>query len=94
LNSGENLGTATALGGEALVECNLGILGTLHCVYGGPKVEGFSLEGALHQAGTGHGMFTTKELTVPIVEKISGACPSESKFTALYEPLVHLWITT
>lgn len=91
LKTALNLGTAVALNPEVLVKCtNIPIFGELHCVYGGPAVEGFSVEGALHLAGTGHGMFTATKLTVP---KVKGFfCPETSKWTALYEPLEHIYI--
>lgn len=81
-----NLGTAVALGAEVLVECGAFI----HCTYGGAEVKGFTVEGALHQAGSGHGMFTAAALSVPNVGGF--LCPATSEWTALYEPLVHTYI--
>ncbi len=97
LNTGENKGTAIALGPtggtsktEVLVECTIAGV-TLHCIYGGTEIKPFSVEGAL-VGSSGHGMFTATNLVVPM---ISGKnCPAESKWTALYEPLVHTFITT
>jgi hypothetical protein len=87
LKTALNLGTAAALGTEVLVECNI-LLG-FHCIYGGGEVKGFKVEGALHTAGAGHGMFTAKELLVP---KVGGLiCPKESFWTALFEPLEHIY---
>jgi hypothetical protein len=86
LTTSLNLGTATALGTEVLVECDLAI--DLHCVYGG-TVTGFKVEGAGHTAGAGNGMFTATELSVP---KTGGFfCPNTSLWTALYEPLEKLY---
>lgn len=88
LRTAAGLGEATALGAEVLVLCGE----SLHCVYGGAAVTGFKVEGALHTAGAGHGMFTASELKVP---KVSGfLCPAESKWTALYEPLEHVFLST
>jgi hypothetical protein len=87
LKTALNLGTAIALGPEVLVKCGE----SLHCVYGGKEVKGFTVEGALHTTGAGHGMFTATELEVPFVSGF--LCPSVSKWTALYEPLEHLFIT-
>jgi hypothetical protein len=91
LKTALNLGEATALGAEVLVKCtNIPLIGELHCVYGGASVGPFAVEGALHKEKTGHGMFTATKLTVP---KIKGTfCPETSKWTALYEPLEHLFI--
>ncbi len=85
LKTALNLGTATVLGAEVLVNC----VGILHCVYGGKEITGFNVEGALHTAGAGHGMFTANELSVPNVGGL--LCPSTSKWTALYEPLEHIF---
>lgn len=80
-----NLGTATSLGTKVLVECS-----GLHCVYGGPEAIGFTLEGALHTEGAGKGLFIAKNLKLPQVEGLF--CPSESHWTAKFEPLVHLYL--
>jgi hypothetical protein len=87
LRTALNLGTATILGSEVLVECNIGF--TLHCVYGG-EVAGFGVEGAGHNGGlAGNGMFNANALEV---QRLKGLfCPEESKWTALYESLTALY---
>jgi len=80
LKTGQDLGTAVALGAEVHVSCS-----GLNCVYGGAEVKGFSVESAEHTAGAESGMFTANELVVP---KVSGfLCPKESFWTALYKPM-------
>jgi len=88
LKTAAGLGTATSENAKVLVLCS----GFLHCVYGGPSVGPFNVEGAGHTAGAGKGMFTATELKVP---NISGfLCPSESKWTALYEPLENTYASS
>jgi hypothetical protein len=88
LKTALNLGEATALGAEVLVSCP----GFIHCVYGGPEVKGFSVEGALHSKEAGHGHFTANALSVP---KVKGfLCPETSKWDALYENLEHLYVVS
>jgi len=64
----------------------------LMCTYGGPEASGFTIEGALHTAGTGNGMLRASELTVPVVGGL--LCPATSKWDALYEPLEHIYLLT
>jgi hypothetical protein len=51
----------------------------------------FEVEGAEHQAGSGHGMLTANESPVSLVEG-SGLCPEESSFDFLLEPLEDTYI--
>lgn len=83
-----NLGTVNALNAEILILCGESI----HCIYGGAEAKGFTITGALHTAEAGHGMLSASELSVP---KVGGfLCPSESKWTALYEPLEHVYVVS
>jgi len=90
LKTALNLGTATVnkeLPAKIKVECGK----LINCAYSEP-VEGKSIavEGALHKEGSGHGMLTANELEV---KKTGGLfCPATSKWTALYEPLEHLYL--
>jgi hypothetical protein len=66
--------------------------GFIDCTYSEPAAgKSFEIEGALHTEGAGHGMLTANELEV---KKLEGGflCPKASKWTALYEPLEHLYI--
>lgn len=88
------LGSANALGAEVLVFCEeVPLVSEIHCTYGGPEVPGFAVESALHQVGSGHGMFTATKLRVPEVGN-KFLCPNESFWDALYEPLEHLYLST
>jgi len=85
LKNALNLGTAKSLNTKVLVECS-----GLHCVYGGGEATGFELIGALHTTSAGHGLFIANNVKVPQVEGF--LCPSESHWTAKFEPLVHLYL--
>jgi hypothetical protein len=89
LRTALQLGTATWLGLEVLVECLISGGITLHCVYGGAAVTGFVVEGALHAGGGGHGKITGS-LTLP---KVSGLlCPATDIWDIVYESLSHFFL--
>jgi len=85
LKTEADLGEATALGASVHVTCS-----GLNCYYGGAAVGPFVVESSGHTEGSGKGMFTASELSVP---KVKGfLCPKESFWTALYEPTEALWL--
>jgi len=82
-----NLGSASALRAEVLVNCS----GFLHCVYGS-TVGPILVEGSGHNGAFGNGMFTFTELSIP---KVSGfLCPATSNLTALFEPLEDIFVSS
>ncbi len=85
LKTALNLGEAKTTGTNALVSCP----GLPECEYGGNEVALGSVEGALHKAGTGHGM-----LNANATLKVKGGafCPSTALWLGLYEPLEHLFV--
>lgn len=87
LRTAANLGTIKMLFVEFLINCS-----GLHCVFGGKEISKFPLEGAGHQAGTGKGMFTATEVFLPLVSGF--LCAEDALFTALYEPLENLYVST
>jgi hypothetical protein len=87
LRTAANLGTATALGTEVRVTCGA----VINCVYGGPTITGLTVEGALHNGSTSHGRLKAPGIAVP---KVKGLCPASSKWTATYESLEHIFIST
>jgi hypothetical protein len=60
------------------------------CKYEPNAEQILTVEGALHNVGTGHGMVTANGLDVHKVG--SGFCPSSAEWDALYEPLEHVYI--
>jgi hypothetical protein len=84
------LGTAVALDAEVLVECNIFL--TLHCVYGAKKSAASPLKAHYNGGAAGHGMFKANGVVVP---NISGAfCPDETTWTALFEPLERVYLSS
>jgi hypothetical protein len=81
-----NLATAKALGFQVKLKCEL-----LECTFEGPEST-WELEGALHNFNTGHGMLTSVEWA--LAKKEGFFCPAEAKFTALFEPLEHIYVSS
>lgn len=84
-----NIGAVTATGVTVAVKCDVFDLFELDCAYGG-TVE-LEAEGALHREGTGNGMFTADKEVLKKTEG-EGHCPESVKWSALYEPLEHVYI--
>jgi hypothetical protein len=87
LRTAANLGTATLLGTEIRLQCGA----LINCVLGGKEITGLTVEGALHNGGTGHGMPSAPGIAMP---KVKGLCPSTLVWTALFESLEHFFIST
>jgi hypothetical protein len=87
LKTAANLGTAKALGTEVKVTCGA----VISCVFGGADTAGLTVEGALHNGGTSHGKLNAPGIAVP---KKKGLCPATSTWTAEYESLEHIFIST
>ena len=85
-----NLGTATALLTKVKVVCGA----IISCAYGGAETTGLKVEGALHPApGTNSkGLIEAPGISVPIA--LPGICPKTSVWTAKYESLAHIFVTT
>jgi hypothetical protein len=86
-----NLGTATLLDVEFAVECSVLGLHEMDCSYGG--TVSLELEGALREAGTGHGMLRATEIELERLEEGVG-CAETAKWNALYEPLEHVYVVS
>jgi len=85
-----NLGVLTATKGKLLVQCEGEGFSNINCTYDTKDLE-FNAEGALHQAGTGHGMVTASNAPLsPEVE--TEECPKEAKLDLLLEPSEHVYI--
>ena len=83
-----NLGTVKMLSLEISINCAF-----LHCVVGANEISKFPLEGALHQAATGKGMFSATGVFLPTISGL--LCMEEGvELTALFEPLEHVYIST
>ena len=83
-----NLGTVATAGRRAKVECGA----FMNCEYGEEETETpiGTIEGAGHQAGSGHGMFNIGPMPL---KKIGGfLCPATAEFRALYEPLADFFV--
>jgi len=86
LRTALNLGTDKFLNMQIQMICGE----ITSCTYGGAEVAGLIVEGALHTAEAGHGMFTANELSLPVVGGF--LCAATNKLTVLYEPLEHLFL--
>jgi hypothetical protein len=87
LKTAANLGTAKALNTEVRVVCG----GSINCIFGGAETTGLTVEGALHAAGTGHGRLKAPSIAVG---HLSGLCPSTATWTADYESLTHVFVSS
>lgn len=87
LKSDLNLGVATALGANTLVECGLFI----HCRFGA-TIEGLKVEGALHNGATHSGRLRANGVNVPPLGGL--LCPTTAQWYATYESLDHLFVTS
>ncbi len=92
LKTAPNLGQLTALSGKILVFCSLFGFTVLHCVYDLTGLT-FPFEGALHSAGTGHGMWTASGIVFPVLDG-SFFCPVTTRVSFLMEPTSHTWISS
>jgi len=83
-----NLGTVSTGGRRFKVKCG----SFLNCEFAEDETEApiGTIEGAGHQAGSGHGMFNIGPRTLKKVEGF--LCPSSAKFAALYEPLADFYV--